>query len=55
MRGHNLLSRRDLTPKVLACGGSWMVKSNLIAEGKFEQIAKLTREAVELVKQTGDV
>jgi len=32
--------------KVLACGGSWMVKSELIAEEKFGEIERLTREAV---------
>lgn len=32
--------------KVLACGGSWMVKSELIAAEKFGEIEKLTREAV---------
>jgi len=35
-------------PRVLACGGSWMVKSDLIAAGDFNQITRLTREAVEL-------
>jgi len=35
-------------PKVLACGGSWMVKSDLIAEKKFDQIVCLTKEAVAL-------
>lgn len=34
-------------PKVLACGGSWMVKEELIDAGKFEEIAALTRQAVE--------
>ena len=33
-------------PKVLACGGSWMVKSDMIRAGEFKQITKLTREAV---------
>jgi len=37
-------------PKVVACGGSWMVKSALIAGGQFDKIASLTREAVNLVK-----
>ena len=36
--------------KVLACGGSWMVKSDLISQGAFDKIAQLTREAVDLVK-----
>ncbi len=33
-------------PKIVACGGSWMVKSDLIADGKFDEITRLTREAV---------
>ena len=32
--------------KILACGGSWMVKDTLINEGKFDEIEALTREAV---------
>jgi 2-dehydro-3-deoxyphosphogluconate aldolase/(4S)-4-hydroxy-2-oxoglutarate aldolase len=32
-----------------ACGGSWMVKSELIMAGKFEEIRTLTTRAVELV------
>ncbi|HEX5056849.1 MAG TPA: bifunctional 4-hydroxy-2-oxoglutarate aldolase/2-dehydro-3-deoxy-phosphogluconate aldolase [Gammaproteobacteria bacterium] len=35
-------------PKVIACGGTWMVKAELIAEKKFDQIASLSREAVQL-------
>ena len=34
---------------VIACGGSWMVKEDLIADGKFEQIQALVSEAVGLV------
>lgn len=37
--------------KIIAVGGSWMVKDTLINEGNFDEIAKLTREAVELAKQ----
>ena len=33
-------------PKVVACGGSWMVKDELIKNGNFAEITKLTREAV---------
>jgi 2-dehydro-3-deoxyphosphogluconate aldolase/(4S)-4-hydroxy-2-oxoglutarate aldolase len=33
---------------VVACGGSWMVKSDLISAGKFDDISRLTREAVDL-------
>ena len=32
--------------KILACGGSWMVKGELINEKKFDEITKLTKEAV---------
>jgi 2-dehydro-3-deoxyphosphogluconate aldolase/(4S)-4-hydroxy-2-oxoglutarate aldolase len=32
--------------KVLACGGSWMVKANLISSGNFDEITRLTKEAV---------
>lgn len=37
-------------PKVIACGGSWMVNKTLIKEGRFDEIEKMVREAVELVK-----
>lgn len=33
--------------KVVACGGSWMVKDSLIKEGKFDEITLLTRQAME--------
>ncbi len=36
---------------IIACGGSWMVKSALIEAGEFEQITKLTKEAAALVKE----
>ena len=36
--------------KIIACGGSWMVKKDLISSGRFDKIEALTREAVELVK-----
>ena len=32
--------------KVHACGGSWMVKDNLISSGRFDEITRLTQEAV---------
>lgn len=37
--------------RVLACGGSWMVSSKLIESGDFEEIGRLVKEAVEIVKQ----
>ncbi len=33
-------------PKVIACGGSWMVSSDLINKGDFAKIKQLTQEAV---------
>lgn len=36
--------------KIIACGGSWMVKDSFIKEGNFAEIVRLTKEAVELVK-----
>ncbi len=35
-------------PYVLAVGGSWLVKSQLIAEGKFAEITRRAAEAVEV-------
>jgi len=37
-------------PVVIACGGSWLVKKQLIADGEFDRIAELTAEAIEIVK-----
>ena len=39
--------------KVIACGGSWMVKGDLIKEGQFDKIRQLTEEAVAMVKREG--
>lgn len=36
-------------PKIIACGGSWMVKPDMIAAGKFDEIASITASAVRLV------
>jgi len=33
-------------PKVHACGGSWMVKSELISSGSFSEITRITKEAI---------
>lgn len=41
----NLNSYLDF-PKILACGGSWMVSDALINTGEFDKIKELTREAV---------
>lgn len=36
--------------KIIACGGSWMVKSNLINNGDFAKITELSKEAKETIK-----
>lgn len=36
--------------KILACGGSWMVKGDLIAAGDFDKITALCKEAADIVK-----
>ncbi|KOD00042.1 2-dehydro-3-deoxyphosphogluconate aldolase [Vibrio parahaemolyticus] len=38
-------------PRVLVCGGTWMVDKKLIEEGNWEELARLTREAVALVNE----
>ena len=35
-------------PRILACGGSWMVKASLIEAGDFSRIKELTQEAVSI-------
>lgn len=45
----NVLSYLALK-NVIACGGSWMVKPELIEAGRFDEITEITRKAVELVK-----
>lgn len=37
--------------KIIACGGSWMVKGDLVKAGAFEKIKEFTAEAVALVKK----
>lgn len=38
--------------KIVACGGSWMVKGDLVKAGDFDKITELTKEAVEIVKES---
>ena len=35
--------------KIICCGGSWMVKGELIKNGEFDKIRDLTAEARKLV------
>ena len=37
--------------RILACGGSWMVKKDLISAGKFDEIRAMTAEAAAIVKE----
>ncbi|MBR1770797.1 MAG: bifunctional 4-hydroxy-2-oxoglutarate aldolase/2-dehydro-3-deoxy-phosphogluconate aldolase [Lachnospiraceae bacterium] len=37
--------------KIFCCGGSWMVKGDLIKAGEFDKIKEMTAEAVGLVKK----
>ena len=44
----NLISYLDF-PKIIACGGSWMVKDDLVKAGDFGKITELTKEAVTMM------
>lgn len=37
--------------KILCCGGSWMVKGDLIKAGEFDKIREMTKEAVALAAE----
>ena len=37
--------------KIFACGGSWMVKKDLIQSGQFDAIRQMTADAVALVRE----
>ena len=37
--------------KIVACGGSWMVADKLVKEGKFDEIERLTAEAVAIANK----
>ena len=36
-------------PSVVACGGSWMVKSDLITGGQFDKITQITRDSISML------
>ena len=46
----NLKSYLDFG-KIVCCGGSWMVKKDMVAAGDFEGIKNLTREAVDTINK----
>ncbi len=48
IKAHNLAEYLAL-PNVVACGGSWMATGSMISEGKFDEIARLSREARAIV------
>ncbi len=48
----NLASYLSFAP-VLACGGSFMCAQNLISAGRFDEITRLTKEAVEIARKAG--
>jgi len=43
------LAEYILFPKVFACGGTWMVKDELIKAGQFAEITRLTVEAINVM------
>ena len=51
--GINATNVRDYLAcdKILACGGSWMVKGDLIVAGNFAEVERLTKEAAAIVKE----
>ena len=38
--------------RIIACGGSWMVKNDLIQSGNFEKIKELAAEAAAIAKES---
>lgn len=38
--------------RIVACGGSWMVKGDLVKAGDFDKIKELVKESVEIVKES---
>ncbi|HET8709800.1 MAG TPA: bifunctional 4-hydroxy-2-oxoglutarate aldolase/2-dehydro-3-deoxy-phosphogluconate aldolase [Spongiibacteraceae bacterium] len=46
---HNIVDYLSL-PGVIACGGSWMVETDLVRAGNWTEIGKRVREAVALVR-----
>lgn len=38
-------------PSVHCCGGSWLVKADLVSGGKFDEITRLTQEAMSIVRR----
>ena len=45
------LSEYISCPVILACGGSYMVKADLIENGRWDEITELCRKSVQIVKE----
>ena len=50
--GQDKLEMYLRSDRILAVGGSWMAKRNLITEGRFDEIVQLTLSATRLVADT---
>ena len=37
--------------RIIACGGSWMVKKELIKAGRFDEVKRLVKEAADIVRE----
>ena len=48
-----LLDKYLAFPKVIACGGSWMVTKDLLAGKHFAKITEISRDAVERARRAG--
>lgn len=40
-------------PAIIACGGSWLVAKDILAAGKWDEVVRLTKEAVSAANQVG--
>ncbi len=51
--GINAANVRDYlaSDKIFCCGGSWMVKGDLIKAGKFDEIKDMVAEAAKIVAE----
>ncbi len=52
------VSAKNLTdylsvPNVVACGGSWLTPAGPIAEGRFDEITRLAKEARQIADDVG--
>lgn len=52
--GINAANVRDYLAydRIVACGGSWMVKGDMLKAGDFQKITALAKEAAEIVKES---